>query len=83
MTTTKLELGSQAFQELGQEFMSTVFGAAETGRPSVVCGVQGSQGGGVPMSQFFLNPFAEGECAGVDLVGKSVSCEKYVQGSEE
>jgi hypothetical protein len=67
--TTKLELGSQVFQELGQEFVSTVFGAAATGRSSVVCGVPGAEGD-VPMSRFFLNPFAEGDCAGVDLVGK-------------
>lgn len=70
--TTKLELGNQVFWDLGQEFVSTVFGAAKTGRSSVTCGVPSSSEGGIPMSRFFLNPFAEGECAGVDLVGKSI-----------
>lgn len=68
----KLELGNQVFGDLGQEFLSTVFGAAKTGRSSVVCGVPAVAEGDVPMSRIFLNPFAEGECAGVDLVGKSI-----------
>ncbi len=65
--TSTVALGTRVFQELGQEFVSTVFGAVPTGRTSVTCGILG---GSEPQSGFHLNPFAEGDCAGVDLVGK-------------
>ena len=67
--TSKLELGKQVFWELGQEFVSTVFGVGKTGRSMVVCG-EGVEGD-IPMTRIFLNPAAEGECAGVDWIGRS------------
>lgn len=68
--TNTVELGIQVFRELGHEFMSTVFGTAPSGKKFVTCGVLD---GNEPQSLFFLNPFAKGECVGVDWVGKSTA----------
>jgi len=62
---TTIALGLQVFQDLGQEFMSTVFGTTPSGKNFVTCGVLD---GKELQSEFHLNPFVDGECAGVDLV---------------
>lgn len=63
-----LELGNRVFWDLGQEFVATVFGTTRAVQSSVVCGVPAGAEGDVLTTRFFLDPFASGECAGVDLV---------------
>ena len=68
--TSTFELGARLFRELGQEFTATVLGKTSPGLSSLPCGAVGDDS----LTSFYLNPFAEGECAGVDLVGKSSWC---------
>ena len=64
--TNKLELANRVFWELGHEFVSAVLGLEPSGKTSVTCGILG---GDVPLSRFHLDPFAPGDCAGVDWLG--------------
>lgn len=63
-----IQLGIQSFQELGLEFVATVFGSGPTGQTSVVCGVATADSN--LQTYFHLNPFDDHECAGSDWVGK-------------
>jgi hypothetical protein len=63
-----IELGIQSFQELGLEFVATVFGSGPTGQNSVVCGAATADSN--LQTYFYLNPFDDNECAGSDWVGK-------------
>ena len=67
--TSKFELANRVFWELGHEFVSTVFGVEPSGKTSVTCGILG---GNEPLSHFHLDPFARGDCAGVDWIGTCV-----------
>ena len=62
---TTIELGIQSFHDLGIEFVATVLGSGPTGQTSVVCGIDD----GTLQSNFYLNPFESGPCAGSDWVG--------------
>lgn len=64
----KLQLSGRVFWEVGQEFLGTVFGTTKKGLSSFPCGAVSSDN--PSMTSFYLDPFAEGECACVDFVGK-------------
>lgn len=70
MTTNKMELGVQLFHGLWHEFSASVFGTPSRGLTSIQCGAVAG-GDDSSVTAFYLNPFAEGECAGVDFVGKN------------